>query len=172
MTSKLVRFFQIFVTFSENLNFIVTLFVDSRHFIFKWFHLHILDSSYTSHIKSDHKKALGQINFIIYYLRFIMLHNCGHTISDYFLATFCVRSMCHHSYNHMLHSWCFHSYGNCAGGGAANAIDYYVIVGSFNNYVDRILTFFDPPPCVDSFYTLSVDKNRHFWPPPPLILST
>ena len=29
-----------------------------------------------------------------------------------------------------------------------------------------------PPPCVDSFHTLSVDKNRHFWPPPPLILST
>ena len=22
------------------------------------------------------------------------------------------------------------------------------------------------PPCVDSIYTLSVDKNRHFWPPP------
>ena len=27
--------------------------------------------------------------------------------------------------------------------------------------------FLPPPPCVDSFYTLSVDKNRHFWPPPP-----
>ena len=35
--------------------------------------------------------------------------------------------------------------------------------GAFNNYVDRILPFFDPPPlCVDSFHTLSVDKNRYF----------
>ena len=34
-------------------------------------------------------------------------------------------------------------------------------------------TIFWPPPCVDSFYNLSVDKNKHFWPPsPPLILST
>ena len=39
--------------------------------------------------------------------------------------------------------------------------------GSFNNYVDRILPFFDPPPCVDSFYTLSVGKNRHFLTPSP-----
>ena len=39
---------------------------------------------------------------------------------------------------------------------------------AFNNYVDRILPFFyPPPPCVDSFYTLSVDKNRHFLTPPP-----
>ena len=59
--------------------------------------------------------------------------------------------------------------------------------GPFNNYVDRILPFFDsfslrgqflypergknshfwtiPPPCVDSFYTLSVYKNSHFWNP-------
>ena len=36
---------------------------------------------------------------------------------------------------------------------------------AFNNYVDRILPFFAPPR-VDSFYTLSVDKNRHFLPPP------
>ena len=28
---------------------------------------------------------------------------------------------------------------------------------AFNNYVDRILPFFDPPPCVDSFYTLSIE---------------
>ena len=28
------------------------------------------------------------------------------------------------------------------------------------------------PSCVDSFYTLSVDKKRHFFTPPPLILST
>ena len=34
--------------------------------------------------------------------------------------------------------------------------------GAFNNYVDRILPLFDPPPCVDSFYTLIVDKNKHF----------
>ena len=32
--------------------------------------------------------------------------------------------------------------------------------------------FLTPPPCVDSFYTLSVDKNRHFLTPYPLILST
>ena len=37
--------------------------------------------------------------------------------------------------------------------------------GSFNNYVDTILLFFDPPPCVDSFYTLNVDKNRDFLTP-------
>ena len=44
--------------------------------------------------------------------------------------------------------------------------------GAFNNYVDIILPFFDPPPpCVDSFHTLSVDKNRHFLIPSPLILS-
>ena len=34
--------------------------------------------------------------------------------------------------------------------------------GSFNNYVDKILPFFDPPPCLDSFDTLSKDTNRHF----------
>ena len=40
--------------------------------------------------------------------------------------------------------------------------------GAFNNYMDKILPFFDPnPPCVDSFYTLSVDKNRHFLTPSP-----
>ena len=40
--------------------------------------------------------------------------------------------------------------------------------GAFNNYVDRILPLFDPlSPCVDSFYTLSVDKNRHFLTPFP-----
>ena len=27
--------------------------------------------------------------------------------------------------------------------------------------------FLTPTPCVDSFYTLSVDKNRHFDPLPP-----
>ena len=31
--------------------------------------------------------------------------------------------------------------------------------------------FWTPLPCVDSFYTLSVDK-KFFWPPPPLIMST
>jgi hypothetical protein len=34
------------------------------------------------------------------------------------------------------------------------------------------LPFFDLPPCVDRFYTMSVDKNRHFLNPFPLILST
>ena len=42
--------------------------------------------------------------------------------------------------------------------------------GAFNNNVDRILTFFDPTPCVDSFYTLSMDKNSQFLTP--FILST
>ena len=32
--------------------------------------------------------------------------------------------------------------------------------------------FWPPPPWVDSFYTLSVEKNRHFLTPSPLILST
>ena len=37
----------------------------------------------------------------------------------------------------------------------------YVLRVSFNNYVDSILPFFDThSPCVDSFYTLSMDKNR------------
>ena len=36
-----------------------------------------------------------------------------------------------------------------------------------STYLDSILPFFYPHPCVDSFYTLSMDKNRHFWPPPP-----
>jgi hypothetical protein len=37
-------------------------------------------------------------------------------------------------------------------------------LGAFNNYVDRILPLFDPPPtpCVDSFCTLSVDKKMLF----------
>ena len=36
--------------------------------------------------------------------------------------------------------------------------------------MDRILPFFDHPPCVDSFCTLSMDKNRHFLTPSPLHL--
>ena len=48
--------------------------------------------------------------------------------------------------------------------------------GAFNNYVDRILPFFDPFPCVNSFlykgYALRLDKNRHFLIPSPLILCT
>ena len=32
--------------------------------------------------------------------------------------------------------------------------------------------FLTPPPCVDSFYTLSVDKNRYCLTPSPLISST
>ena len=39
-------------------------------------------------------------------------------------------------------------------------------MGAFNNYVNRILSF-PPPPSVDSFYTLGVDKNRQFLTPPP-----
>ena len=45
-----------------------------------------------------------------------------------------------------------------------------LVKGAFNNYMDRIMSFFSPPPpppCVDSFYTLSVDKNRHFLTPSP-----
>ena len=46
--------------------------------------------------------------------------------------------------------------------------------GSFNNYLDIILPFFDPPtspgsPRMDSFYTLSVDKHRYFLTPFPLL---
>ena len=36
--------------------------------------------------------------------------------------------------------------------------------------MDRILPFFDPPPCVDRFYTQSVDKNIHFLPPPSVVV--
>ena len=43
-----------------------------------------------------------------------------------------------------------------------------VHTGAFSNYVDRILPFFWPHFCVDSFYTLSVDKKGHFLPPSPL----
>ena len=39
--------------------------------------------------------------------------------------------------------------------------------GAFNTYVDRILPFLTPSLCVDSFYTLSVDKNRRFLTPSP-----
>ena len=35
--------------------------------------------------------------------------------------------------------------------------------GSFPNYVDKILVFFDYlPPCVDIFYGMNVDKSGHF----------
>ena len=44
--------------------------------------------------------------------------------------------------------------------------------GAFNNYVDRFLPFFDPPPLRENFYTLSVDKNRNFLNLSSLILST
>ena len=44
---------------------------------------------------------------------------------------------------------------------------------STTTYVDRILSFFAPPPlCVDSFHTLSVDKNRHFLTPSSSSLSS
>ena len=36
-------------------------------------------------------------------------------------------------------------------------------MGSFTNYVDNILVFFDHlPPCVDNLYVMNVDKNGHF----------
>ena len=41
---------------------------------------------------------------------------------------------------------------------------------STTTYVDRSLPFWTLPPCLDSFYTLSVDKNRLFLPSPPLII--
>ena len=35
--------------------------------------------------------------------------------------------------------------------------------GSFTNYVDKILAFFDhPPPCVDIFYGMNDDKKWTF----------
>ena len=43
---------------------------------------------------------------------------------------------------------------------------YTTIRGSFNKYLDIILPFL-PPFCEDSFYTLIVDKNRHFLTPSP-----
>ena len=39
--------------------------------------------------------------------------------------------------------------------------------GSFNNYVDKFLPFSAPTPLRGPFFTLSVDKDRHFLPPPP-----
>ena len=64
-------------------------------------------------------------------------------------------------------------FGRVLGGCRDNFMQYALLMGAFNNYVDRILRFLTPPlPCVDSFYTLSVDKNRHFLTPSPLILST
>ena len=39
----------------------------------------------------------------------------------------------------------------------------YLSTGSFTNYVDKILTFFDHlPPCVDIFYGIIVDKKWTF----------
>ena len=52
-------------------------------------------------------------------------------------------------------------------GRSANCRDslLYVIQtkGSFTNYVDKILAFFDHlPPCVDIFYGMNVDKKWTF----------
>jgi hypothetical protein len=45
--------------------------------------------------------------------------------------------------------------------------------GSFNNYVDRILPFFDPPPLRGHFlYPERGQKQTFFDPLPPFILST
>ena len=41
------------------------------------------------------------------------------------------------------------------------------VKGAFNNYVDRILSFFDPPPCMDSFITWAWAKTEFFDPFPP-----
>jgi hypothetical protein len=38
-------------------------------------------------------------------------------------------------------------------------------LGAFKNYVQNLAILWTP--CSDSFYTLSMDKNRHFWPPLP-----
>ena len=44
--------------------------------------------------------------------------------------------------------------------------------GSFNNYVNTILPFFDPPPSEWVVFTSwAWTKTDIFWPPPPLIMS-
>ena len=40
-----------------------------------------------------------------------------------------------------------------------------ICMGAFNNYVNFAIFWPTPLPCVDSFCTLSKDKNKHFWPP-------
>ena len=45
--------------------------------------------------------------------------------------------------------------------------------GAFNNYVDRILPFFDPPPLRGQFLYPKLGQKQIFFDPlPPLILST
>ena len=46
-------------------------------------------------------------------------------------------------------------------------------LGAFNNYVDRILSFFDPPPLRGQFLYPERGQRQNFFDPlPPLILST
>ena len=52
-------------------------------------------------------------------------------------------------------------------------VKYNLHKGAFNNYVDRILPFFDPPPLRGQFlYPERGQKQTFFDPLPPLILST
>ena len=45
------------------------------------------------------------------------------------------------------------------------------LYGSFTNYVDKILDFFDhPPSSVDIFYLMNVDKKLTFLDTSPLLL--
>ena len=37
-----------------------------------------------------------------------------------------------------------------------------VYLGSFTNYVDKFLTTYSPPPVVDIFYLINVDKKSTF----------
>ena len=48
----------------------------------------------------------------------------------------------------------------------------YLPKGSFNNYVDRILPFFDPLPLRGQFLYPERGQKQTFFGPPPLILST
>ena len=42
-------------------------------------------------------------------------------------------------------------------------ISFNLVLGSFTNYVDKILAFFDHlPPCVDIFYGMNIDKKSIF----------
>ena len=45
--------------------------------------------------------------------------------------------------------------------------NFYFDIWGHSKTTYRIWPFYEPPPCSDSFYTLSMDKNRHFWPPLP-----
>ena len=42
-----------------------------------------------------------------------------------------------------------------------------MLLGGIQQLRGQNFAIFDPPPCVDSFYTLSVDKNKLFLTPSP-----